>query len=240
MIDKNIKSLFALLFFLALSFNSVKAQDLGLGFKAGLDFSTQLNNFQFTSGDLELDLNPDFTTTYHLGIIYRNRLGKNFRIQAEPTFLNIGAIYKESFTFRGFDFQTDSETSLSYIQLPLVLELTTTPPDLQEFPKPWEETTYHATIGFYGSYLVDATFSGTNSGSPIGVDFEEEFSNDVTDQFNDFDAGLIIGGGLEYGYQNKIGVETRLMVGLLNSASANETEFKPNNLSIQVALYYLF
>ena len=219
---------------------TANAQDIGVGLKAGLDFTTQLNNFEFTSGDLELDLDADFITTYHLGLIYRNRISKNFRMQAEPTFLKIGAIYKESFTFRGFDFQTDSETSLSYIQLPLVLELTTTPPDLEEFPKPWEETTYHATFGLYGSYLLDANFSGTNSGTPIGVDFEEEFSNDVASQFNDFDAGFIIGGGLEYGYMNKIGIETRLMLGMLNSNNASETEFKPNNLSVQVALYYVF
>lgn len=217
-----------------------QAQNVGLGVKAGLDFSTQLNNFQFTSGELELDLNPTFTTGYNLGLIYRNRLTPNVRIQTEPSFLRVGAKYKESFTFRGFDFETDSETKLSYIHLPVLIELTTTPPDLEKFPKPWEETTYHATIGLYGSYLLDAVFSGTNSGSPIGVDFEEEFSNDVTSQFSDFDAGFIIGGGLEYGYQNKIGIETRLMLGMLNSANASETEFKPNNLSISVAMYYLF
>jgi len=220
--------------------NNINAQNTGIGFKAGLDFSTQLNNFQFTSGELELDLDPSFTTGYHLGLIYRNRVSPNIRIQTEPSFLKIGAKYQESFTFRGFDFETDSESKLSYIQLPVLIELTTTPPDLEEFPKPWEETTYHLTFGLYGSYLLDATFSGVNSGNPIGVDFEEEFSNDVTSQFNDFDAGVIVGGGLEYGYQNKIGIETRLMLGLLNSNNANSTEFKPNNLSISVAMYYLF
>ena len=216
------------------------AQNVGIGIKAGLDFSTQLNNFTFQSGDLNLDLDPNFKVGYQFGLVYRNRIARNFRIQAEPTFQNIGASYKESFTLRGFDFQTDSETNLRYIHLPVVLELTTTPPDLEEFPKPWEETTYHATIGLYGSYLLDAEFSGRNSGTPIGIDFEEQFSNDVTSQVNEYDAGFIVGGGLEYGYQNKIGVETRLMLGMLNSNNPNKTEFKPNNLSVSVALYYLF
>lgn len=229
-----------LILMLNIGTNNAIGQNVGIGFKAGLDFSTQVNNFQFTSGELELDLDPKFTTGYHLGLVYRNRLSQNFRIQAEPAFLNVGARYKESFTLRGFDFQTDSETKLRYLHLPFVLELTTTPPDLEEFPKPWEETTYHATIGLYGSYLLDANFSGTNSGTPIGVDFEEQFSNDVTSQFNNYDAGFIIGGGLEYGYQNKIGIETRLMLGMLNSNSANSTEFKPNNLAISFAMYYLF
>lgn len=185
-------------------------------------------------------MNPTFTTGYHLGLIYRNRISPNIRIQTEPSFLRIGAQYKESFNFRGFDFETDSKTKLSYIQLPLLLEWTTTPPDLQEFPKPWEETTYHLSIGLYGSYLVDAVFEGTNSGNPIGVDFEEAFSNDVTSSFNSFDAGFILGGGLEYGYLNKIGIETRVMMGILNSVNASKTEFKPNNLFVSIAMYYLF
>lgn len=225
---------------LCIQIRNTNAQDIGIGLKTGLDFSTLLNNFKFQSGDLNLDLNPNFTTGYHIGLLYRNRLSPNFRVQAEPAILQIGAQYNESFTLRGFDFQTESETTLSYLHLPLVVELTTTPPDLEEFPKPWEETTYHATLGFYGSYLLDANFSGTNSGTPLGVDFEEQFSNDVSSQFNEIDAGVIIGGGLEYGYQNKIGLETRLMLGMLNSNNASKTEFKPNNLSISVAIYYLF
>jgi len=222
------------------SSNWALAQDVGIGFKAGLDFSRQLNNFQFKSGELELDLDPSFVNGYNLGLIYRKRVARNLRVQVEPTLLSVGSQFNESFTFRGFNFETDSKTKLSYLQLPLIIELTTTPPDLEEFPKPWEETTYHLSFGFYGSYLVDATFSGTNSGNPIGIDFEEEFSNDVTSQFNTYDAGLIIGGGLEYGYQNKIGMETRLLLGLLNSANTNSYEFKPNNLSVSVAMYYLF
>ena len=240
MFDKIVKTLSASIFLFFLSLSIANAQNVGLGVKAGLDFSTQLNNFRFISGDLELELDPSFTTGYHLGLVYRNRLSNNFRIQAEPSFLRIGANYEESFTFRGFDFETDSETKLSYLHLPVILELTTTPPDLAEFPKPWEETTYHATFGLYGSYLLDAVFSGTNSGTPIGVDFEEEFSNDVTSQFNEYDAGIIIGGGLEYGYQNKIGFETRLMLGMLDSGNAGSAEIKPNNLSVSFAMYYLF
>ncbi|NGP76700.1 PorT family protein [Balneolaceae bacterium YR4-1] len=216
------------------------AQDIGIGLKTGLDFSTLLNNFHFQSGDLNLDLSPNITTGYNIGLIYRNRIHSNFRLQAEPSFLEIGAQFDEAFTLRGFEFQTKSETKLSYLHLPIVLELTTTPPDLQEFPKPWEETTYHATIGFYGSYLLEANFSGTNTGTPLGVDFEESFSNDITSQFNEVDTGIIFGGGLEYGYQNKIGIETRLMLGLINSNNSANTEFKPNNLSVSVAIYYLF
>lgn len=230
----------AIAFFLICEINSTNAQNVGIGIKAGFNKSMQLNNFKFSSSELTLDLDPAFTTGFNLGLIYRNRIARNFRIQAEPTFLRIGARYKESFTFRGFEFQTDSETKLSYIQLPLVLNLTTTPPDLAEFPRPWEETTYHLSTGFYGSYLLDAIFSGINSGTPLGVDFEQEFSNDVTSQFNEYDAGLILGGGLEHGLHNKIGVETVLMVGLLNSKNETATEIKPNNLSISFSVYYIF
>lgn len=216
------------------------AQDKGIGLKTGLDFNTQLNNFQFTSGDLELDLDPSFTTGYNLGLIYRNRLSPNLRIQAEPTFTKTGARYKETFEFRGFQFETDSETKLSYLQLPILLGFTTTPPDMLEFPKPWEESTYQAIIGFYGSYLLDARFSGTNSGSPIGIDFEEQFSEDVTSRFNSFDAGLLFGGGFEHGYLNKLGMEARLFLGLIDTTNPDQVEFKPNNLTISLTVYYIF
>lgn len=215
------------------------AQDLGVGFKAGLEVSTQLNNFTFQSGDLALDLDPKISTGYHLGLIYRNRFARNFRLQAEPTFLRLTSDYNESFIFRDFEFQTKSETKLSYLHLPIVLEITTTPPDLEEFPKPWEETTYHAKLGFYGSYLIDATFKGVNSGAPIGVEFEEEFSNDITSLLNSYDAGIIIGAGLEYGYQNKLGIESRLLLGFIDSGNSQKNEIRAHNLSISFALYYL-
>lgn len=221
------------------SHHNVKSQDIGLGIQSGLEVSTQLNNFQFTSGDLQLDLDPKLTAGYNLGLIYRKRISPNFRIQLEPSILRLGATYNETFTFSGFEFETDSETKLTYLHMPVMFEITTTPPDLKEFPVPWEETTYHVSMGFYGSYLMDAVFSGTNSGDPIGIEFEETFTNDVTNLFNEFNTGLIIGAGLEHGNKNKIGVETRLMLGLLNASPDNQTEFKPNNLSFSFGLYYM-
>lgn len=237
--NRLLRILSILIFPLLFSSNFLQAQDTGLGLKAGLNFSSPLNNFEFTSVDLELQLDPSFSTGYHLGFIYRNRFAKNFRFQAEPAFLKIGAKYNETFTFRGFEFQNDSESRLLYLHLPLLLELTTTPPDLEEFPKPWEETTYHLTFGLYGSYLLDARFYGINSGSPIGVDFEEEFSNDVTSRHNRYDAGIVLGGGLEYGYQNKIGIESRLTLGLIDTQNKERMKFKPDNLFISVAIYYI-
>jgi len=239
LINKHLLAIF-IIFIIGTINNRLHGQDIGIGLKAGLDFSTQLNNFQFTSGDLELDLDPSFVTGYNLGFIYRNRLSPNLRIQAEPTFTKTGARYKESFVFRGFEFETDSESRLSYLQLPLLLGFTTTPLDLQEFPKPWEGTTYQAVLGFYGSYLLDARFSGTNSGSPIGVDFEEEFSEDVTSRFNSFDAGIVLGGGFEHGYLNKMGMEARLFLGLIDTTNPDQVEIKPNNLTISITAYYVF
>ena len=238
--NKPLKYLIVIPIFFSALTSPLFAQETGIGLKVGTNVSTQLYSFQFTSGDLQIYLDPSFAIGYNLGLVYRERISQNFRLQAEPSFLRIGARYNDSFTFRGFDFQTDSETRLSYIQLPVMLEWTTTPPDLEEVPIPWEETTYHASFGIYGSYLLDAIFTGSNSGSPIGVDFEEEFTNDVTNQFNNVDAGFIIGGGLEYGYKDKMGIETRLMLGIFNSGNESTVELKPNNLSISFAVYYMF
>lgn len=232
---------FIFLFFILSNLNTqLYGQNSGIGLKTGLEISTQLNNFQFASQELQLDLKPEFTNGYNLGLIFRRRITANFRTQAEPTFIKLGARYNESFVFRGFNFETNSEINLSYLQLPIIFAFTSTPLDMEEFPKPWEGTTYHGIIGFYGSYLLDAQFIGTNSGTPIGVDFEEEFSEDVTQRFNTFDAGLLLGAGFEHGYLNKMGMEARLFLGLIDTTNPDQSEFKPNNLSISLAVYYIF
>lgn len=239
--NKQLPHFFIILFCIFfISSHKLHGQDTGLGVKTSLEISSQLNNFQFTSGDLELDLNPQFSNGYSIGLIYRNRITRNIRIQAEPTYTRVAARYQESFIFRGFEFETDSESELSYLQLPLLVGFTTTPTDLEEFPKPWEGTTYHAVFGIYGGYLLDASFSGTNTGTPIGVDFEEEFSDDVTSRFNSFDAGLVAGGGFEHGYLNKMGMEVRLFLGIIDAINPDEVKIEPNNVSISVTVYYIF
>jgi len=223
---------------------SINAQDLGIGLRIGGGASSHINEFKFLVNNDQIKLSPSFTENFDASLVYRKILSDNFRIQFEPGIIRMGAAYNEELEneadFGNFEITTDSKTKIWYGYLPVLLQLTTTPPDRLEFPKPWAITTYHATFGFYGSYLIDATFDGTNSGAPLGVPFQGNFSEDVTDQYRDIGAGVIIGGGLEHGLNNKFGIEARAIFGALNAGDSENLNFNPLNLAITFNMYYLF
>lgn len=224
--------------------NNVNAQDLGIGLRIGGGASSHINEFKFLVNNDQIKLSPSFTENFDASLIYRKILSDNFRVQLEPGIIRMGAEYNEVLDneadFGNFEIRTDSKTKIWYGYLPILLQLTTTPPDRLEFPKPWAITTYHATIGLYGSYLIDATFEGTNSGAPLGVPFQGNFSEDITDQYRDIGGGVIIGGGLEHGLNNKFGIEARAIFGVLNAGDSENLNFNPLNIAITFNMYYLF
>jgi hypothetical protein len=226
----------ALLFMTA---SPAEGQRAGVGITAGINTTSHLENFRFVSGDIDLDFSPEFTIGFNAGLIYRQRLSQRFRLQAEPSIAMLGASYNDSFVLRGFDFQSESKTQLLYVQLPLLLQLTTVPPERTVFGRQRNETTYHLTGGIFGGYLLDAQFSGTNRGAPIGIEFEGAFSEDVRKQYNEYDAGVIFGGGLEHGYNSKIGIEARVLFSILDSGNTQEFQFNPRNIGFNISIYYI-
>jgi hypothetical protein len=173
-------------------------------------------------------------------LVTYNRLIQGLRLQAEPSAIMLGANYNGTFELRGFEFESVSKTELFYLQLPLLLQLTSVPREETVFGRPRARTTYHFSGGVFGGYLLDARFSGTNTGAPIGIAFEGSFSNDVTSQFSDYDAGMILGGGLEHGAHSKIGLEGRVHFSVLDSNKSNQFNLVPNSLAVTMAVYYLF
>lgn len=218
---------------------SVNAQNYGIGITGGIGASSHINSFKYVSDDISLDFSANPSMSYHAGIIIRHPVTQTLRIQAEPTIIRLGATYQEPFELRGFQFETDSRTDLIYLQLPLLFQLSSTPTERVIYGRPRSETTYHLSGGAFGSYLLDATFSGTNSGAPIGIQFQGQFSNDVSSQYSEFDAGVILGIGFEHGHAQKLGVEFRAIVSVLNSGNHSEIDFKPKNIAATVSLYYL-
>ncbi|MGF1671096.1 MAG: outer membrane beta-barrel protein [Balneolaceae bacterium] len=220
------------------------AQKTGIGFRAGVGASTHINEFKFLVNIEQIRLDPNVTENFDAGLIYRNIIADNWRIQLEPGIIRMGARYNQVIEnepdFGSFVINTDSKTNIWYAYMPVLLQLTTTPPDRLEFPKPWAITTYHATFGFYGSYLLDASFRGTNSGAPLGVEFQGDFREDVSDQFRDFGAGVIIGGGLEHGLNSKIGIEARAIFGALSAGDSDILNFNPLNLAVTFNIYFIF
>lgn len=218
---------------------NTNGQSTGFGVFGGVNASTHLNNFRFVSGDIDIDFDPKLSLGYQGGLVFRRSISPSLRFQAEPSVAWLGARYEESFMLRGFELETDSKTKLTYIQLPLLLQLTTQPNRRPAYGRQEASTTYHLTSGFYGGYLLNSEFSGTNSGAPLGVEFEGEFANDISDQYSDFDGGVIIGAGFEHGLHNKLGFEVRGLLSVMNTGDAPELSFEPRNMGVTLSIYLL-
>jgi hypothetical protein len=210
------------------------------GITASIGSSTHINNFRFVSGDIDLDFTPNFTTSFNAGFVVRRKLTDRLRFQAEPSLSRLGASYSEGFELRGFNFQTESKTELLYVQMPLLLQISTVTPDVTVYGRHRGQTTYHITTGVYGGYLLNAQFSGENTGAPIGIEFSGTFSNDVKEQYSEFDAGTLLGIGFEYGYGTKIGLEGRVHFSVINSGDTADFVFEPQNLAMSITGYFLF
>ena len=218
---------------------NLKAQTLQFGAIGGLNFSSHLNNFRFADRDINLDLDPKMSFTFQGGLILRKHISPSFRLQLEPTFIQLGATYNQLFTIRGFELETESQTRLSYIQLPLLAQLSTHKAQQVVYGRPQTSTTYHMTGGIFGGYLLDAEFTGTNSGAPIGVPYRGEFSNDVKSQYSTYDGGVIFGLGLEHGQEKKVGLETRAQYSVLGSGDAPNLQFEPQNIAVTLSVYLI-
>lgn len=221
--------------------NTTKAQSIDWGITGGMSVSSHLNNFSYIEDDINLQLKPDFTVGYNLGFVARTKLSRIVRLQAEPSLILLGAKYDDTFTLRGTEFQTDSRTALTYVQLPLLLQLTTAPKEQTIYGRKRSKTTFHLSGGIYSAYLLDAEFKGTNTGAPIGIAFEGEFSNDVAPQFSTFDAGAVFGLGFEHGQYRKLGFETRALLSAINSGDdPNNSSFEYRNMAITFSIYFLW
>jgi len=107
--------------------NTIKAQSIDWGFTGGMSLSSHIYQFEYIENDINLRLNPDVAVGYSAGFVARTQLSRILRLQAEPSLILLGAKYDDSFTLRGTEFQTDSRTKLTYVQIPLLLQLTTAP-----------------------------------------------------------------------------------------------------------------
>lgn len=220
--------------------DKAEAQLTNIGITAGINISSHLNDFRYSSGDINLSLEPGITTGFQGGLIVRRHISRTLRFQAEPSLMMLGASYEEPFNLRGFELETESQTEIISLQIPLVLQLSTAPPQQNAYGREKASTTYHLTGGIFGGYIVDARFSGTNSGAPLGVSFSGDFTNDVTSQYSDFDGGVVLGVGFEYGQDSRIGLEARGQLSIVSSGNAPDLSFNPKNIAGSLAAYYIF
>ena len=215
------------------------AQSIHWGITGGLNLSSHINKFRYSEDDINLNLSPNITSDFQAGLIARKSLSPSFRLQMEPSIMVLGAYYDETFMLRGFEFNTSSRTKLMYLRLPVLFQLSTMPRQKKVYGRQFASTTYHLTGGFFGGYLLDAHFTGTNTGAPVGIPFEGDFSNDITSQYSSYDGGIIFGAGFEHGYNHKIGFETRAQYSFLNSGENRDSNFHPRNIAITLSMYFL-
>ena len=212
-----------------------EAQDYGFGMKTGFSVVTQTGNFIFTDGNINVDLTPGLMAGYTLGAFTRLTIDNNLRLLTELNYSRYGAAYDGSFVFQNQQIFTKSETGVRYVQVPVMVEWHTSPPDLGPYRYQRPYWSWIVKGGLYGGYRVDAVFSGTNTAQILGVDFESDFRNDVTGSYNAFDAGVTIGGGVEYGLTRKYGFETRFVMGLLDVGN----EMSTRNVGFVFAFYFV-
>ncbi|MDZ7693187.1 MAG: porin family protein [Balneolaceae bacterium] len=223
--------------------NQTKAQGIEFGITGGMNISTHTNKFKFIDDDIDLTYTPKVVTGFQGGFILRKQLSESVRLQTEPSFILLGARYNESFDLRGFEFQTDSRTRFLYLQMPLLLQFSTVPEERTVYGREYPKTTYHITGGIYGGYLPYASFEGTNIGDPVGISFEGEFQNNVTDQYKSYDGGLVFGLGFEHGLRSKIGFEARAMYSVFDASeyqgNTSPFSFKMHNMAATLSVYFI-
>jgi hypothetical protein len=214
----------------------IHAQDYGFGAKTGFSVVTQTGNFIYSEGDINVDLSSGYMAGYTLGVFTRLTVDRNLRLITELNYSRYGAAYDGSFIFQNQQIFTKSTTGVRYLQVPVMLEWHTSPPDLGPFRYQRPYWSWLARGGLYGGYRIDAVFSGTNTAQILGVNFERDFSNNVTDSYKAFDAGLTFGGGVEYGLTRKYGFEARFVMGVLDVGDENMTT---RNLGFVFAFYFV-
>jgi len=221
--------------------HNAQAQSVQVGITGGVNMSSHLKDFWLKNNDgTDIRLNPKITTGFQTGFLARKDFSQVLRLQTEPSLILLGARYQESFQSGNLQFHTKSRTKLLYVQLPLVLQISTIPKRRTVYGEPFATTTVHLTGGVFGGYLLDANFDGKNTNATDNFTFQGSFSEDVTSRYTDYDGGVIFGGGIEYGNKGKVGFETRAIFSVFDTGnSSDQYWFHPQNMAITFSLYFI-
>lgn len=237
MLQTHFKYLSFCLFFFLL-FGDLKqsnAQGFEFGISRGVAISSHESKFIYR--DANVLLSPSATANRYLSVVIRKNISESLHLLTEPSIIHLGAKYNETFSYQGNEIKTKSESKLKYLQIPLLLQFFTgasTNTSNQPFLKP----SFHLTGGIFGEYLLDARFEGTNT--PLAPDnpSKTEISEDVILQYSRYDGGIIVGGGVEFGREAKIGFETRAQYTFIQTYNGTP-KYKPKNFALVLSLYVM-
>jgi hypothetical protein len=192
-------------------------QGLQYGLQIGKSYSHMHGSFVTTAAeDITVSLNPKLSSRFSGGGFLRYYITPGFSIQPEILFASRGGRIKEDVNIRGRDMRIDGNLMMQYIEIPVLFRFGTWIP-IPEPPRYQPPGyTYHAFTGLSVAYNTKSRFSGDLKGDVFGVDFDEEFSNSVRDQFRDTDLSVIIGAGFEYGLRTRFTFDIRYVLSILD------------------------
>jgi len=216
-------------------------QGLQYGLQLGKSYSHVYGSFVTTvDEDARLSLDPNLASRFSGGAYLRYYVTPAFSIQPELLFSTRGGRIKEDVVIRGFDMRIDGNLMMHYIEIPLLFRLGT----WIDFPAPprYEPPgyTYHVLAGVSASYNTRARFSGDLSGDVFGVDFDEEFSGSVRNQFVNTDFSAIIGAGFEYGRDSRFTFDIRYVLSILdiNDNPAGNSDIRNGTITAMIGILF--
>jgi long-subunit fatty acid transport protein len=193
------------------------AQQVKLGVKAGLNLATVVGD---ETGDV------DSRTGFHIGGVAEVVLSDKFSFQPELVYSTQGAKEEYSDTFNGITETEEAETTLTYLNIPLMAKYYVT-----------EGFSIEAglQIGVLLSAETEFTFTAT---SEQGT-FTESGTEDVKNNLKSIDFG--VGVGLGYKLDNGINFAVSYNVGRSNILDGEgSVDFSQQNSVIQISVGYTF
>lgn len=190
--------------------------------------------------DIEVSLSPGLGSRFNGGGFMRYYVTPAFSIQPELMFATRGGRIKEDVDIRGRDMRIDGNLMMHYVEVPLLFRLGTS----IDFPEPPRYKplgyTYHLLAGVAASYNTLARFNGDLSGDVFGVDFDEEFSSSVRNQFRETDLSVVAGAGFEYGRYTRFTFDIRYVLSILDINNSPATSGDLRNGTVTAMIGILF
>ncbi len=240
---QNFKRTFFTLFLTVSILTIAQSQIFELGLKSGVNLSYfHGDQYSIIEEDVQLILDPETTVRFTGGIIARLNITSIFSIQTEILYSTKGARFQEDIVVRGQELSFDGGVTLGYIEIPLIMRLSTTRPDRGPLFYDRPGFTFNAYGGGIAAYRTRSTFGGELTGDLFGVPFDEVFKNRVWYQFKDIDYGIVVGTGLEYGADDSIKylLDIRYTLGLMDIGDDPQTNFSLQNGNISISAGVMF
>ncbi len=216
-------------------------QGLQYGLQLSKSYSHMHGSFVTTAAeDITVTLNPKLSSRFSGGGFLRYHITPALSIQPGILFSTKGGRIKEDVDIRGREMEIEGNLMMRYIEVPVLLRFGTWIP-IPEPPRYHPPGyTYHVFTGLSIAYNTSSRFSGDLKGDVFGVDFDEEFSNSVRDQFQDTDLSIILGAGFEYGLSTRFTFDIRYVLSILdvNNTPGVSSEIRNGTISAMIGVLF--